>query len=308
MGLRYNRAEVGLWDGGSVENFDTSTFDNYGLKTKQEGRRTKRFGHVNSNVYGSGAYNGPLIEIDTSEYYQFGASTYTTQLSYNNRTASGHMGIRHYDVNGSTIYTYMSGGTGNTTLTRAASPGDTSIYVADASGWYSGTSTSNNFATFFPASHSLYGTPHYYSRFYTRYNTTTDGTPYTNLGGGEYQVNLQGTLPDWGYSLPVGTPVSNGRGTNANWYGITGNTNHNNLNKWRTFVSSPITGEQAYGGTFRSGTKYVRFLHLRNYTYRAETAGDSARYYIANIFAFKCRGNNAWPTRLFQRGLTGEFY
>ena len=302
------RRELGEFDGGSVRSKVNQTgheFTNYSDVITNG----VRYFDVNTNVYGSGAYNGPRIRVFPEKwYYTFAASTYTYQLSYNNRTASGHMGIRQYDAQGNLAYYYMNGHYGRTTLTRAASPGDTAIYVADASGWYSGTSNSNNFATFFPASHPDYSTAYYYSRLATRYNRTTDGTPYTNLGGGEWQVNLQGSLPNWGYSLPVGTPVGNGRGSNANSYVTTGNTNHDNLNQWRTFKSSPRHEYQYNGGNFINGITHVSFLHLRNYTYRSETAGNSARYYIANIKAIRRKTDRVLPNRLFQRGLTGNFY
>ena len=308
MSAIIHRDETGLFDGGYVKSRRKKTghlFTNY--SNTVSGR--KRYFNIGSNVYGSGAYNGPLMAVEPDKYYYtFGASVYTYALSYNNRHGSGHMGIRQYDAQGSLAYYYMNGHYGRTTLTRAASPGDTSIYVADASGWYSGTSNSNNFATFFPASHPNYSTPYYYSRFATRYNRTSDGTPYTNLGGGEWQVNLQGSVPSWGYSLPVGTPVGNGRGSNSNSYVVTSNTDYNNFEKWRTFKSGVRHGYSYDGGNFINGIKFVRFLHLRNYRYRSETAGDSARYYITNIMAFERPNNNVLPTRLFQRGLPGPFY
>jgi len=301
--------DTGLFTGGYVKTKrrlnSVGSFTNY--SNYKTGKR--RYFHMNSNSYGSGAYNSPMMAVEPSKYYYtFGCSVFTHTLSYNNRAGSGHMGIRQYDAQGSTAYYYMCGHYGRTTLTRAASAGDTSIYVADASGWYSGTSNSNNFATFFPASHPNYSTPYYYSRLAVRYNRTSDGTPYTNLGGGEYQVNLQGTLPNWGYSLPIGTPVGNGRGSNANSYIITGNTDFNNLNKWRTFKSAVRHGYLYDGGNFINGIINVRFLHLRNYRYRSEKAGDAARYYLANIMGIRRPNNNVLPTSLFQRGLPGPFY
>lgn len=306
------RRETGKWDGGYHKSrkhktsHDFTNYSNYTANSKS------RYFHINSNSYGSGAYNGPLLEVDVENYYYaFGASVYTTTLSYNNRTGSGHMGIRQYDADGNTAYYYMCGDYGATTLTRAASPGDTTIYIANGSGWYEGTSTGNCYAVFFPATDPKYSTPYYYSRRTQRY--VNDGNAVTDIGGGEWSVTLTGGLPNWGYALPVGTPVGNGRGNNANWYIITGNTNYDNLNKWRTFISQPrkgyrYDGAAGGGGGFINGIKYVRFLHLRNYAYRLETAGNSARYYITNVFAIRRPNGTSLPTSLFQRGLPGPFY
>lgn len=306
------RRETGQWNGGWSKSRKYRTghlFTNYSNHTPDTSRR---YFTVGSGSYGSGAYNCPLLEVDVQNYYYtFGASVYTHTLSYNNRTGSGHMGIRQYDADGNTAYYYMCGDYGKTTLTRAASPGDTTIYIASGSGWYEGTSAGNCYATFFPATDPKYSTPYYYSRRTQRY--VNDGNAVTDIGGGEWSVTLTGGLPNWGHALPVGTPVGNGRGSNANWYIVTGNTNFNNLNKWRTFRSTArkgyrYDGAAGGGGGFINGIKYVRFLHLRNYTYRSEQAGAAAQYYITNIMAIR-RPDGVQPSvELFQRGLPGPFY
>lgn len=304
------RRETGKWDGGYVKAVKRQTdhdFTNYTNKivVTPTTKANRRYFDINSNVYGSGAYNGPRLEVDVEKYYYtFGASTYTYQLSYNNRTASGHMGIRQYDQWGNLAYFYMCGDYGPTTLSRQANPGDTTIYISNNSGWYTGTSTNSDLAVFFPASHPNYSTPYFYSRLVARYQ----GPTLAATGSGDYSMTLDNPLPNWGYSLPAGTPIGNGRGTNSNWYIITGNTDHDNLNKWRTFKSSVYHEFRYNGGSFINGVKYVSFLHLRNYRYRSEQAGDSARYYIANIMAIARPKNRTLPTRLFQRGLPGPFY
>ena len=308
MSATSGRYETGRFKGGYVLSRKYKTghaFTDYSDTLGPNNK--KRYFNVSNNVYGSGAYSGPLLEVDVENYwYTFAASTYTYQLSYNNRTASGHMGLRQYDAQGYTAYYYMCGGYGNTTLSRAASAGDTTIYITNGSGWYDGTTAGNCYATFYPAADSLYSTPYFYSRRSVRYANT--GTAVTDIGGGEWSVTLSSGLPNWGYSLPAGTPISNGRGNNANWYIITGNTNHNNLNTWRTFRSSPYTKYRFNGGSFINGITHVRFLHLRNYTYRIETAGAAAKYYVANIAAVRRKTNEVLPVSLFQRGLDGPFY
>ena len=304
MALIHNRRELGLFGGGpeslDVEN-DFVDFDAYATRTG------KRRGLI-ENVYGSGAYQGPRIRVYPNDFwYTFSGSTYTLELSYNNRTASGHMGIRQYDSSGNIIRGYNNGGTGNTTLSRAASPGDTVIYVADASAWYTGTSSNSAYATFFPSDGDMGPTePYYYSRYVKAYDST--GSQISQTGQGDWEVQISGTLPDWGFSYSVGTLVSNGRGSNSNSYIITGNTNHNNLGKWRTFKSTPRHGERINGGDFYNGVVKVSFLHLRNYTYRSESAGDSAKYLIGNILALRRPDNRTIPLKVLQKGLEGEFY
>ena len=158
-----------------------------------------------------GGFTGPRIEVDTSKSYRqvLYAKTFSPGSSGNN--PGGHIGFACYDKNDDFVDLRNCGDIGNTTLSRAASPGDTSIYLTSADGWYQGSDVTSNAyyfrqILFFPASHPDYGVAHKYTRFNgMRYNALTQ------TGTGDWQMVLEnGTLPDYGYSLPAGTPVSRG--------------------------------------------------------------------------------------------------
>ena len=116
---------------------------------------------------------------------------------------------------------------------------------------------------------------------YSRYLSTYVGGSLTQTASGDWSVTLTGGLGNWGYSYPVGTKLSNTR------HGGTYNYAHGSPTydeEWETFTTPPFTGESRNSSyPFRYGTKYIRFMNLRNYNYRSETGGASAQYYLDNI-------------------------
>lgn len=217
---------------------------------------------------GGSGWTGSRIEVDTSANYKLivYAKTFSPGSSGNN--AGGHIGFACYDKNDSFIDLRHLKGIGQTTLTRTASPGDSVVYVADGSGFSNSTSSHQRGITFFPSSHPDYTIDKGYSRLLDYYQF--DGV--TNIGGGEYSVTLDGTLPNWGYSLPAGTPVTNGRAGGSYNYALGAPTYPTT---WTRYSTGLFTGENRNSGTpFRYGTKYVRFLILRNYNRRTESPQD----------------------------------
>jgi hypothetical protein len=89
-------------------------------------------------------------------------------------------------------------------------------------------------------------------------------------------------------AFAVGTPV--GRTTSGGSYNYAlGAPNYPST--WTTYttpvMTGYVTGTASSGAEFRDGTKYIRFLNLMNYNYRAETAGASAQYLLDNILLFE---------------------
>ena len=289
------RLKMGLYENGKAQSGTNYEFTGYNYTNADSMSGDGCFA-VDYNTYGSGMQSDLYIPVDTSKYYIHSVSMKTYQLSYNNRLGSGHIGFACYDKNKNFIDLRNCGDVGNTTLSRAATPGDSIIYFTSSSGWYTGADVTANQAyyrqiLFFPAAHSDYGQAHRYTRFnnrsYYRMEQTAQGdwAVYLNSHTGSQTNSIAAsTLPDYlggNTVLPAGTPVSRGIA------GGTYNYAHGNPaypTEWTTYTTAPFTGENRNSGTpFRYGTKYIRYLNLRNYNYRTEQAGNSARYYIDNI-------------------------
>lgn len=231
---------------------------------------------------GSGYQSADFIEVDTSKSYQMILYAKTFSRGSSGNLAGGHIGFSCYDKNYNFIDLRNCGDIGNTTLSRAASPGDSTIYLTSADGWYQGSDVTNHTyyfrqILFFPSSHPDYGVAHKYTRFNgMRYSALTQ------TGQGDWAMTLEnGTLPNYGYSLPVGTPISRGVAGGSYNYAL-GAPNYSET--WTKHSTPVFTGENRNSSyPFRYSTKYVKFLILRNYNRRSESPQDHV-WGISKIF------------------------
>lgn len=294
MSVIIGRGDYGLYTNGQGELGDNSNFTSYSYYTSDALSGDSCLA-MNVNRYGTGVQGNEFIPVDTSKYYQHSVSVRTITNNYNGNPGSGHLGFACYDKNKTFIDLRNCGDLGNTTLSRPASPGDSSIYITSASGWYTGDTasvTANRaffrMILFFPATHPDYGQAHKYTRLNNRsyYQATLqpEGDWKIDLSsdtGSQTGTYTAATLPDYGYPLPAGTPVSRGAAGGSYNY-CHGNPNYPSA--WTTYTTSPFTGENRNSSLpFRYATKYIKFLNLCNYTYRSETSGDSATYLLDNI-------------------------
>ena len=273
--MQVGPTNFGLWTNGDFSNGNT---DNFSMGTYRPNGGPIIDGVDQPYVEiigggGSGFQGSQYLEVDTTDQYNLTvyAKTFTPGSSGNN--AGGHIGFACYDKNKTFIDLRNCGDIGNTTLSRPATPGDTSIFLTSSSGWYSGADVTNHTyyfrqILFFPASHPDYGVPHEYTRF--------NGMRYSSLvqtASGDWEMVLEnGTLPDYGYALPTGTPVSRGAAGGSYNYALGAPTYPNT---WQRYSTGLFTGENRNSGTpFRYNTKYVRFLILRNYNRRTESPQD----------------------------------
>jgi len=286
MGIVYNRRTTGLFENGAAQKGNTDNFSFWTSIRTNSGDYLSNGGSffMNQNRYGSGLTGSQYIPVDTSKVYQLAYSVKTITQSYNSRNASGHLGYITYDENKSFIELRNCKGLGDTQLTRAASPGDTTIYVADASGWSGSTSSHQRGIMLFGGNYPYSGG---YTRYTTMANAYASSSSLTNLGGGEWSIALTSGLATWSDLLdgnnqyPVGTYISNGRAGGTYNYAMGAPVYPQT---WTTY-SATCTGEtRGSGATFRYGTKFIRFMQLSNYNYRTEQAGDSARYVMDNLF------------------------
>jgi hypothetical protein len=302
MATIYSRKTFGLFDNGCFQDGTNKNFTSYSTY-KLDSLSGDTCIAVDYNVYGSATQGSEFIKVDPeNKYYQLGISVKTIQNNYLGNPGSGHLGIACYDINKSYIAHHQSFSILNTTLTRAASPGDTTIYIARGD-WSNSPTAYRRSINFYPA-----GSPYSIVGGYSRFNVfdwNNGGyqlNGITDIGGGEWSVSLSNSLPNWGYSLPIGTPVGNTYAGSTYTY-VLGNPNY--PSNWTTYVSSILTGYSRNvappANKFRDQTKFIKFLNLRNYNYRTQNSGNSARYLIDNIIFVECKGNAAYPNSLFSR-------
>lgn len=303
MAQIYGNPKLGLFNGGFRDGtrgeFTFGTYNSEGLNFQKNFRK----GSIRITGGNGGTFQtSSFIPVDTSKTYQMLCYAKTRVLGNLGTLAGGHIGFSCYDKNKSFIDLRNCGDLGNTTLSRAASPGDSVIYFTDSSGWYTGSDVTNNRAyfrqiLFFPSTHPDYGTAHEYTRFnnrsYYRMEQTAQGDWAVYLDSNtSSQLNTYtaATLPDYGYSLPAGTPVSRGVAGGSYNYAL-GAPNYP-LDTWTRFATAPFTGENRSSSTpFRYGTKFIRFLILRNYNRRNEPAEDeNHEWSLANILFTECYG------------------
>lgn len=293
MSLIYNRRTTGFFDNGNASD-PTGDAMGYSIALGKGINGSNAF-DMNVNRYGDGVLSGNYIPVDTSKIYHLSATIRTYELSYNNRLGSGHIGYASYDENFQFISHRDSTGYGQTTLTRPANPGDTTVYIADSTSWYVGTVSSFWWISFFPATHPKFSDPYKLSRLWVSYDSTSPAV----WTGSDYAINLHSPLPDWGYPLPAGTPVHNSRDGGSFNYAL-GAPDYPET--WTTF-SVLCTGEGAgSGSTFRWQTKYIRWLNLCNYNYRFEQSGPSAKYYIDNITFVERPNGTKLPNYFLESG------
>lgn len=299
MGSTYGRKDFGLYDNG---NFRRRSNDNFGFTFTDDSPDNRAGGSI--EITGSGGWQGgQYIPVDTSKIYQHSVSVRTISQNVQGNNGSGHLGFACYDDQKRFIDLRNCGDLGNTTLSRPANPGDSVIYLSNSSGWYTGADVSNNRAyfrvlIFYPATHPEFFRPHQYSRLnnrtYYRMEQTAQGdwAVYLDSNTGS-QINTfnPSTLPDYGYPLPAGTPVSRGQA------GGTYNYCHGAPiypTTWTTYTTAPFTGESRNSGLpFRYGTKYIKFLNLRNYNYRSQ-GSPYATYRLSNIMFAECRNGTVF--------------
>lgn len=293
MAMVYNRRTTGLYTNGAAQLGDNTNFSGYNYTTEDKLSGDGCF-KMDFNVAGSTFTALEYIAVDTSKNYQFAVSAKGVSQGNLGFEPGGHLGFACYNETFGFLGLRGQKGIGNTTLTRATAENDTSIYIADGSAWYEGTSSSFTWVNFYTSA----------AEFATGYTTTPSrayqqtGTAVTDIGGGEWRVDLTAGLPA-SYAYPAGTNVSNGRDGGSYNY-CHGAPNHPIANGWQTYVTTVFTGESRTSSTpFRYGTKYVRFLNLRNYNSR--NSGETTRpvYLIDNIIAVERPNGIALPSSFF---------
>lgn len=286
------RRQFGLYTNGQGQYGNDTNFSYYNYTTDDCLSGDGCFVMDNVNNRGGTMQGDEYIAVDPANYsYVASVSVKTKTTNYLGNLGSGHLGFACYDENKNFISHQQAFSTSNTTLSRAANPGDTKIYIANAD---ASMVTYMNHATSHYRSLNFYfaGSPYPTVGGYTRYNMYAKvvQNSITQTGSGDWEITFTTGLPNWGYSYAVGTPVGRAFAGGSYNYAF-GSPNYPTT--WTTYTT-PImtgytTGSASSGADFRDGTKYIRFLNLVNYNYRTQTAGDAATYYIDNIMFYRVK-------------------
>lgn len=281
MGVVYNSNNYGLFKNGDFRD------GNFNFSWGEANTVNKLSGSACLQIVGGGgatALSDQFLEVDTTKSYQMIAYARTISRGTAGTLAGGHLGFSCYDQFFNFIDLRNCGDIGNTTLSRTANPGDSIIYFTSSTGWFTGADVTNNYAfsrqiLFFPSTHPYYSTPWQYTRFnnvsYYRMEQTPQGDWAVYLDANiSSQINTYTatTLPNYGYSLPAGTPISRGAAGGTFNYAL-GAPDYPET--WTRFATPVFTGSSYNSGyPFRYGTKYIKFMVLRNYNRRLEAVQD----------------------------------
>jgi len=259
---------------------------------------------------GGGSLSSDFMEVDVNSTYQMIMYAKTIQTGADGDLAGGHLGFSCYDSSFRRIGNRNCGGMGDITLSRDLNAGDSYFYLTDgftessqtANGWVTGadiTATNKIYrhVVLFPASHPEYGTAHTYSRIgfdggYGGYDLYYKSLVQTEQGDWEGKFSnssdADATFPDIGYSTPAGTPVSRGVASGTYSYAL---SNPSYPLTWTRYSTSFFTGVSRNSSTpFRYGTKYIKFMMLKNYNNRTANPQDHV-YGLSQIFFGKILHN-----------------
>lgn len=189
-----------------------------------------------------------------------------------------YLGVACYDSDFQIIFpqhiTTVAGST-PTTLVSPLNPGDTTIHLADATGWYNDGLAHKRAIRF----HKLrpdgtYGYIGNNGRYYDAEDGYTrdmldriwDAGGISQNGDNTWTITLK--TPYAGNTIPAGTKARNSQGGGVYNYWISGLSTLIN-NQWSSYSSPwnlPDTSDpNAFNGVIRNGTAYVKLLLLPNY-------------------------------------------
>ncbi len=200
-----------------------------------------------------------LIPVDTTQLLRVSLWAKSGDIGGANYNAGNrqYFGIEFYDIDGLSIdsaHAEKYTGSTETTLAAPLNPGDTTITLTDATGWYNSTSSSNRgFCWFGYANSKGYVYPDYtYSR-----NRLADAWNSGGISGNTITLKV----PWAGPALPSGAAVRNS-GQGATFHYL-----HNNIivpNTWTKYEGA-LSGFGSAPRNYRHGTAFIKLGHLVNY-------------------------------------------
>jgi hypothetical protein len=261
---KHNLVRNGDGSEGDNSNFTSFTYDAEDHPWNTEGSFLNDGGYINTNSV-------DLIKVNVDHTYDISAvckGSDGTSGDYDPANKQ-YAGIRPFDIDGNYIdayYVQRYPGSALTTLAAQLNPGDSTMQLTDASGWYNATSNYRNFCWWPYTNAQGYTYPDW---TYSRNFSGTNAWPAGGISG-----NVVTLTSTWsGNILPAGTPVKN-------VYSAYGSYTY--CIKVGTAATEDVWTKETYGSgklkkqvsdtdgvasfnEFRYGTEYVRINFLCNY-------------------------------------------
>ena len=237
----------------NVSDFKLEAYDNDMQFSGSGSKSVVGYSSINSDSY---------IPVDADGTYRLSAILSSGDESGGNvdPAASHYVGFSSYDIDHNiitpTYYHKMEGAT-DTYLAADVNPGDTTITLVDASGWYDGTSSSKRNLVWYGYSDS---TGHVYEDFtYTR-NRRSNLWASGGISGNVITLSAPWTGP----AVAAGTAVRNTRDHGTYSYALRANQTVSTTPTSYSAVISPFSSDNDL--RFRPGTAYIKAKVLANYS------------------------------------------
>lgn len=237
------------------------------------------FGAFSINAATSSSFSDEYIPVSTAKRYILTLYAKSGDISGSNYNPSNiqYFGVACYDIDKLVVQpehsTKYSISTVDTTLAATLNPGDTTITLEDATGWYAGSvGYQRNFVWYGYTNSFGYVYPDY---TYTR-NSSSAYSSNSSLGAwtdnGKTGNVLTLRVPWAGPSIPSGAAVRNSNSSGTYKYiALSGGAVPNVWTKYSGYIG---TGDlpDSLSATNKAlhGTSYIRFLHLINYHHAAD--------------------------------------
>ncbi len=244
---------------------------------------------------GTAKLSDEYIPVDPEKYYRLAVWAKAGDTGGGNYDAANkqYVGIVPYDADKLRIspYYYMRySGSATTTLAAQLNPGDTTVTLTSASGWYNSTLVYNRQFLWWPYTNGLgysYG-----DYTYSRNGTRNDAYYLANgawASGGISGNTITLTRAWTGPTLPAGTPVANASDGSAYKYIVFSNISVPNAwTRYEGYIGGYDTIGANVANLFPYGTAYTLLLFLVNF------AGSSS-----NIIRY----SDIWFSELSSRNL-----
>ena len=208
--------------------------------------------------------------VDTDETYTLTATAFATDADGNAPLSNvfHYLGFSSYDIDGNIIspfYVLKEAAAVDTTLAANLNPGDTTIVLSDASGWYDDAPTDRSYHR---RSFAWYGYQDSTGTTYADY-TYTRNVSLDLWDNGAISGNVITLRDPWsGPALAAGSAVRNATSGGTYNYGLLqAQPVPDTPTDYSATIGGGIESNGRYSGTlFRPGTHSIRALVLSNYT------------------------------------------
>ncbi len=230
-------------------------------------------GSFRVNLNSADKFSNEYIPVEIGKRYILSLYAKSGDYSGGNYNAANKQsfGIALYDIDKNVIEAHHSSKTSestDTTLAVALNPGDTTITLADATGWYSGVYAPNRNIVWFGYANSYgYTYPDYsYSRFVSSTYSSNYSLGAWDVGGVTGNV-ITLRVPWAGPGIAAGVAVRNlSYGTTYKYIALNKVAVPNTWTSYSGYIGPgvPVNAVDAVN-LFRPGVAFIRFLHLVNY-------------------------------------------